>query len=582
NFSPRTNASNSIPRTSGERFSDPELDKTSPGQDVAAGTYPTGASLAIITIGLFLAVLCFGLDRSILGTAIPVITSEFQSLPDVAWYGSAYLFTMCSFQLFVGKLYAEFNAKWVFLVALLIFEVGSVVCAVAPSSVVLIVGRAISGVGAAGLMSGALIILARSVPLHRRPQFTAAVGAAGGISQCIAPTLGGVFVDKATWRWCFWINLPLGGVTFLVILFLLKLPPQEKKQTHSLREFVQNFDFLGTLLLIPWIICLLLALQWGGTEYPWSNWRIILCWCLFAVCFLSWAFVQYREGDKATVPFRILFQRSMACACWLMLLLFSLLFIEVYYIPIWLQAVKNHSAYQSGIDLLASSVSLSVATILSGFLTSRIGYYVPQLIASSVIASVGSGLIYSFNENTSTGLWYFYTSHSGFNNSRYANKCFRIASLVLMGVGVGLGGQQTLIAVQTVFDGRDVALATSLLIFLQSLGGTVFLAVAQNIFHSRLIAELNRNVPNVNPAVVIDAGGSGLVESMRSIYPDSVDGIIGAYNRALQNVFLIATVLGCLTVFGCVFIELKSVKKNKPEKNGQARGQTEGNGEAEK
>ncbi|KAI3536345.1 AflT/aflT/transmembrane protein [Colletotrichum filicis] len=251
----------------------------------------------------------------------------------------------------------------------------------------------------------------------------------------------------------------------------------------------------------------------------------------------------------------------MACACWLMLLLFSLLFIEVYYIPIWLQAVKNHSAYQSGIDLLASSVSLSVATILSGFLTSHIGYYVPQLIASSVIASIGTGLIYSFDENTSSGFW--------------------IASLVLLGVGVGLGGQQTLIAVQTVFQGRDVALATSLLIFLQSLGGTVFLAVAQNIFHSRLISELSQNVPNVNPAVVIDAGGSGLVESMRSIYPDSVDGIIGAYNKALQNVFLIATVLGCLTVFGCVFIEWKSVKKDKT-KGGQTLGQTKRDGDAEK
>lgn len=220
-----------------------------------------------------------------------------------------------------------------------------------------------------------------------------------------------------------------------MVLFLLKLPTPLKKQTQSVRGFISNFDLVGTILLIPWIICLLLALQWGGTEYAWSNWRIILCWCLFAVCFLLWALVQFREGDKATVPFRILFQRSMACACWLMLLLFSLLFIEVYYIPIWLQAVKNHTAYQSGIDLLASSVSLSVATILSGFLVSRhymyypylesyivilincqtshIGYYVPQLIASSVIASVGAGLIYSFNENTTSGFWYYLTlSHS--------------------------------------------------------------------------------------------------------------------------------------------------------------------------
>ncbi|TDZ30931.1 Efflux pump aflT [Colletotrichum spinosum] len=517
-----------------------------PVHDPTAEVYPNGPSLAAITAGLFLAILCLGLDRSILATAIPKITTDFNSLPDVAWYGSAYLFTQCSFQLLFGKLYAEYNIKWIFLGALGVFEVGSVVCAAAPDSVSLIVGRAVSGVGAAGLMSGALIIIARSVPLHKRPSYTAAVGAAAGISQCVAPTLGGVFVDKATWRWCFWINLPLGGVTFFVILLFFKLPVAAKKQPTNLKQFVQNFDLIGTLLLIPWVICLLLALQWGGTVYAWGSWRIILCWCVFAICFLVWGFVQYREGDRATVPFRIMAQRSIICACWLMLLLFSLLFINVYYIPIWLQAVKNHSAYQSGIDLLASSAPLSVATIFSGALTSRVGYYVPQFIASSVIVSVAGGLMYTFAVDTSTVFW--------------------AASLVLMGIGVGLGGQQTIIAAQTVFQGRDAALATSLLVFLQSLGGTVFLAVAQNIFHSRLISDLHYRVPNVDATVVVEAGASGLLDSMRKVYPDSADEIITAYSKALQNVFLISAVLGCLTIFGAVFMEWKSVNVNKPGK----------------
>lgn len=153
-----------------------------------------------------------------------------------------------------------------------------------------------------------------------------------------------------------------------MILLFLRLPEQAKKEPRGFKEFMDNFDLVGTLLLIPWVICLLLALQWGGTEYAWSNWRIILCWCIFAVCFLLWGFVQYREGDKATVPLRIMSQRTMIASCWTILILFSLLFIDVYYIPIWLQAVKNHSAYKSGIDLLASSASMSVATIVSGIL----------------------------------------------------------------------------------------------------------------------------------------------------------------------------------------------------------------------
>ncbi|KAI8202194.1 Efflux pump aflT [Colletotrichum sp. SAR 10_76] len=558
-YSAETMPVNATPalRTPSEKTDIPESEQGAQSQDEIIEVYPSGPALTAISIGLFLAILCFGLDRSILATAIPKITSEFNSLSDVAWYGSAYLFTQCSFQLLFGKLYAEYSIKWIFLIGLAIFEVGSVVCAAAPNSVVLIVGRAVSGVGAAGLMTGALIIITKSVPLHKRPTFTAAIGAAAGVSQVIAPTLGGVFVDKATWRWCFWINLPLGGVTFAVILLFLRLPEQAKKEPRGFKEFMDNFDLVGTLLLIPWVICLLLALQWGGTEYAWSNWRIILCWCIFALCFLLWGFVQYREGDKATVPLRIMSQRTMIASCWTILLLFSLLFIDVYYIPIWLQAVKNHSAYKSGIDLLASSASMSVATIVSGILTSQIGYYVPQIIASSVISSVAGGLIYSFTVDTDTAFW--------------------AASLVLMGLGVGLGGQQCIIAAQTVFKGRDIALATSVLVFLQSLGGTVFLAVAQNIFSSRLVAELRRNVPNVNPAVVINAGASGLVDSMRKTYPDSVDGIIESYNKALQNVFLIATVLGCLTVLGIGFFEWKSVKENKPKTD--AKSQTDGDTE---
>ncbi|KAK1845983.1 major facilitator superfamily transporter [Colletotrichum chrysophilum] len=558
-YSAETMPVNATPalRTPSEKTDIPGSEQGAQSQAEIIEVYPSGPALTAISIGLFLAILCFGLDRSILATAIPEITSEFNSLSDVAWYGSAYLFTQCSFQLLFGKLYAEYSIKWIFLIGLAIFEVGSVVCAAAPNSVVLIVGRAVAGVGAAGLMTGALIIITKSVPLHKRPTFTAAIGAAAGVSQVIAPTLGGVFVDKATWRWCFWINIPLGGVTFAVILLFLRLSEQAKEEPRGFKEFMDNFDLVGTLLLIPWVICLLLALQWGGTEYAWSNWRIILCWCIFALCFLLWGFVQYREGDKATVPLRIISQRTMIASCWTILLLFSLLFIDVYYIPIWLQAVKNHSAYKSGIDLLASSASMSVATIVSGILTSQIGYYVPQIIASSVISSVAGGLIYSFTVDTDTAFW--------------------AASLVLMGLGVGLGGQQCIIAAQTVFKGRDIALATSVLVFLQSLGGTVFLAVAQNIFSSRLVAELRRNVPNVNPAVVINAGASGLVDSMRKTYPDSVDGIIESYNKALQNVFLIATVLGCLTVLGIGLFEWKSVKENKPKTD--VKSQTDGDTE---
>ncbi|KAM0258570.1 hypothetical protein ACHAQJ_003741 [Trichoderma viride] len=373
--------------------------------------YPGGISLIIAFLGLFLAALCVGLDRTIVATAIPKITSDFNSLDDVGWYGSAYLLTNCCFQLFFGKLYAEFHIKWVFLSALLIFEVGSV-------------------------------ILSRCLPLHKRPKYTGAMGGSVGIAQITSPTLGGVFTDKVTWRWCFWINLPLGAVTFLTVLFLVKIPSDpSRKSKGTLKGFLDRFDLIGTLVLIPWVICLLLALQWGGSEYTWNSWRIILLLVFFAVLFVLWLFIQYKEGNKATLPLRIVQQRS-------------------------------H------------------------------GFWVP--------------------------------------------------SLIIMGIGIGIGAQQPLMAVQTVFKGPDIALSTSALIFTQTLAGTIFLSVAENIFQNQLVSQLQKQVPEINPRDIINIGAS-------------------TYNNAIRHVFLLSVIFACLNAIPDALMEWVSpVKRGQPSAKAEA------------
>jgi hypothetical protein len=177
------------------------LDEYNPDDDEV--NYPTGLKFVIITIALCLSVFLVALDNTIIATAIPHITDQFKALGDVGWYGSAYLLTTCALQLFFGKLYTFFKIKTVFLVSIFIFEVGSALCGAAPSSVALIVGRAIAGVGSAGIFSGALVVIAYSVPLEKRPIFTGIIGAMYGIASIAGPLLGGVFTDKLSWRWCF-------------------------------------------------------------------------------------------------------------------------------------------------------------------------------------------------------------------------------------------------------------------------------------------------------------------------------------------------------------------------------------------
>lgn len=180
-----------------------DSDAGQPGADDET-KYPKGGALAVLTFGLCLATFVVALDNTIIATAIPRITTVFDSLNDVGWYASSYLLTTTSLQPSFGKIYTYFNIKWTYILALTIFELGSILCAAAQSSTMLIVGRAVAGAGAAALFSGAMTIIAYSVSLRKRPIYIGVLSSMFGISSVVGPILGGVFTDRLTWRWCFW------------------------------------------------------------------------------------------------------------------------------------------------------------------------------------------------------------------------------------------------------------------------------------------------------------------------------------------------------------------------------------------
>ena len=505
--------------------------------------YPKGAKLAIIVISLCVSIFLMALDNTIIATAIPRITDDFKALNDVGWYGSAYLLTTCAFQLFFGKLYTFFSIKWVYLTAIFIFEVGSAVCGAAPNSIGLIVGRAVAGLGSAGIFSGALVIIAYSVPLVKRPIYTGLIGGMYGLASVVGPLMGGAFTDHVSWRWCFYINLPIGAITVFGIAIFFKSPPRKAEQSIGWKERSKQFDPIGTAIFLPCIVCLLLALQWGGSEYEWKNGRIIALFVLFGILAISFAAVQAWQQENATTPPRVLKQRSVLGGAWFAICLGASFFIFIYYIPIWFQAIKNTTATKSGINSLPMILALVIFSIVSGVLVTVLGYYTPWMIGSSVLMSIGAGLLSTWEVDTGSGKWIGYQ--------------------ILYGIGVGIGMQQALIAVQTVLPLHDIPIGTSIINFCLTLGGALFISVGQNVFTNRLIGNLATAAPKVPSYIVLETGATNLRQGVLDIDPGSLDGVQTAYNDAIISAFYVSAAMAALSIFGSTVMEWKSVKGEK-------------------
>ncbi|KAI3553814.1 MFS transporter [Colletotrichum abscissum] len=506
-------------------------EKTEPEPEADEPPYPTGVQLGLIVFALFCSVFIVAVSQTVLATAIPTITSVFNSSDDIAWYSTGEQITAVALQLPFGQAYSLFNNKWTFLTSVVIYLAGSAVCGSAPTSVALIIGRAIQGVGMAGVFGGSFIVIARITPLRKRSLFAGLFGAAYAIASVIGPIM---------------VNLPIGAVVVAVVIFCL--PPSLCRTSAELRsmtpiQLAKKFDLLGTTLLLASLVCLMLALQWGGGEYPWNDARVIAVLVVFGVTLLPWMALQYFQGDDATVPLSIVKQRSVASSNLYLLFLNGAFGVFIFYLPVWFQSIRGDDAESSGLKQLALCISTAVGSIVAGGLVMAIGFYNPFVILGSLLVTAGSALLMTIKSDAALGIL--------------------VGAQILVGAGVGVGAEQANVAVQTVLPNEKIPKGTSLTLFTRLLGVALSVPIAQSVFQQ----ELSKNLGSAVAAKIYgDGGATQIKDNLQKIFGNGTaeyQNALDKVNTSLTRTFELAMVLAAISFLFAIVLEWKNVRKEK-------------------
>jgi EmrB/QacA subfamily drug resistance transporter len=417
--------------------------------------FTIGRILAIYS-GLMVALLLAALDQTIVATALPKVVSDLGGIGQYSWVFTAYMLGSTVTVPLYGKLGDVHGRKPLFIIAIVIFIGGSALCGAAQNMWQLVVFRAIQGIGAGGLFPLTLAMVGMIVPPRDRGRYQGLIGSVFAAASIIGPLIGGFIVDNASWRWIFYVNLPVGGVALIVIL--VTMPRRRYKQEHSI-------DWLGAAVLAAGTSALLLGLVWGGRQYPWGSPEVIGALAASVILLALFALIERRVVEPI-IPFELLRNATVAASVACMALVGFAMFGTISYVPLFVQGVIGTSATSSGVVLTPLMLGAVTTSFISGQIVSRTGRYRPNTLVGPLVLGLGTLLLWQMDVDTTNGE--------------------AARNMVIAGIGLGMMMQIFVLSVQNSVPRRAMGTATALTQFSRSIGATLGVTIMGVIINQGL------------------------------------------------------------------------------------------------
>jgi EmrB/QacA subfamily drug resistance transporter len=503
----------------------------------------THRQILVIMSGLMLGMFLAALDQTIVSTALPTIVGDFHRSNLLSWVITAYLLASTASTPLWGKAGDLYGRKRVFQLAIIVFLLASALCGLSQNIFELIAFRGLQGIGGGGLLSLGFAIIGDVIPPRERGRYQGYFGAVFGVASVIGPLAGGFAVDSLSWRYIFYVNLPLGIAALIVTNRVLRMPVRKRQVL---------IDWWGALLLVLGVSCILLATQLGGTNYPWASWQVIGLFALGALLLVGFG-IREATAPEPILPLHLFRLQIFTVANFIAFVSGVAMFGALAFLPQYLQLVHGVSATASGLLLLPLLVGLLTMSISSGLYISRTGQYRWFPLAGTIGVTIGLALLSRLGAHTSlvvVGL-----------------------DVLVFGLGLGLFMQVLVLVVQNAVPMKEMGVGTSSVTFFRSMGGAIGASALGAVLTAGIAAELPRFLPasalagngNASSKVAQFIQSPSVLDQLKKTDPALHEGIIQAYSHAIDRLFLVAVPVSIVSIIAALFInQVKLRSSNTP------------------